>query len=519
MRHGPHHFPAQPARPALRRVRHILRLSVLSLTLLAPTALASLAAAPLPTGQLLRDGTGLYPRVVRLQHAGAASGHLLSAVVVPPSGSQAGHSPIYESTDGGKTWSAEPVGTVSDPQTAHGLCCTTLFELPVALGNSPAGTLLWAGSVGQDAQDRRMALRVWKSADQGRSWAYLSSCAVAATPGGLWEPEFSVAADGALVCHFSDETQPGQHSQFLAEVTSHDGGATWSGARQTVALSGPALRPGMPVVRRLGNGRYTMTYEICALPGANCAAHIRFSADGLDWGDPQDPGQRIISNTGHYFAHTPVLAWAPGPTPQGTLLLSGQILQDESGVLPAEGTGRTLMLSTTGGEGNWTEFAAPFALENVYDDYCPNYSSPLLPSVDGKSVLELATNYDDGQCKPYFGSGPIPSILTISHQTRGSGLAQLNYAGAWKADAGAHFSSTSGAAVTLKFAGSGVTVYGSGQGRVALDGGPFKPFTSSDAAPLVAADLKPGTHTLTLRVSSGKLALRHVQVNLGVPRP
>lgn len=473
---------------------------------------ASLGWAAPMAGQLLRDDTGLYPRVVRLEHAGAAGGQLLAAVVVPPGGDQGGLSPIYQSLDGGRSWGRDPVGSVRDPEAAAGLCCIALFELPSRVGKNPAGTLLWAGSVGQDAPDRRMALRVWKSADRGRSWTYLSSCAVASTAGGLWEPEFSVAADGTLVCHFSDETRPERHGQFLAEVISRDGGKTWGEKRPTVALEDRALRPGMPIVRRLPQG-YAMTYEVCALPGADCAAHIRFSPDGLNWGDPTDIGRRVFSNTGRYFAHTPVLAWAPGGGPQGTLLLDGQLLQQGAGVVPGEGTGRTLMLNTTGGEGNWIEVPAPFALENVYDNYCPNYSSPLLPSKDGQTVLELATNYDGPLCKPSFGTGPVPNGYSVAHTTRGDGLGQLQYAGAWKMDARAHFSGVNGATVTLRFAGTGVTVRGGGTGSVSLDGGPDRPLSLT--TPFSKSGLSWGKHTLTLRVNGARLTLNGVRVDLG----
>jgi len=114
------------------------------------------------TGQLLRNDTGLYPRAVRLEYNGAANGRILASVVTFVSNAD-GIGAIYESTNGGASFAQ--VGTVADPLAADGkgLCCATLYELPRQVGSMPAGTLLWAASVGADA--RPMALRIWRSHD------------------------------------------------------------------------------------------------------------------------------------------------------------------------------------------------------------------------------------------------------------------------------------------------------------------------------------------------------------------
>lgn len=151
-----------------------------------PASRAATDISPLATGTPSRDGTGLYPRAVRLANSGSANGRVLASVVTFDGNNGIGA--IHESTDSGATFRQ--------------------------VGALPAGTLLWAASAGQDEPNRRMALRIWRSNDIGRTWSYLSSCAVAEGTGGLWEPEFSVAADGALVCHYADETDAA-HSQKL----------------------------------------------------------------------------------------------------------------------------------------------------------------------------------------------------------------------------------------------------------------------------------------------------------------
>ncbi|MEV5603604.1 RICIN domain-containing protein [Streptomyces sp. NPDC052299] len=372
-----------------------------------PTAPAAAPPAPVAaaSGTPLGSGTGLYPRAIRLEHNGSANGRVLASVVTFNGNNGVGA--IHESTDGGATF--RQVGSVTDPESSggQGLCCATLFELPRQVGSLAPGTLLWAASSGQDEQNRRMALRVWRSGDVGRTWSYLSTCATATGTGGLWEPEFSVAADGALVCHYADETDPA-HSQKLAAARSYDG-LTWQDRRNTVAGSWEPDRPGMPMVRRLPNGSYFMSYEICN-PGGQyqCVVHYRTSPDGWDWGDPALLGHRPETVDGKYFRAAPTIAWAPAPGggANGRLLLIGQQLLNRDGT-PAADSGRTILANTENGTGPWYEIEAPVQVAAPTATYCPNYSSPLLPSADGRTVLEIATDWDGDVCRPYVATGPL----------------------------------------------------------------------------------------------------------------
>jgi hypothetical protein len=63
------------------------------------------------------------------------------------------------------------IGEISDPAFGSGLCCGTLYELPQQVGSLQAGTLLWAASVGKKTE--RMATRIYRSNDEGRSWSYI----------------------------------------------------------------------------------------------------------------------------------------------------------------------------------------------------------------------------------------------------------------------------------------------------------------------------------------------------------
>lgn len=376
--------------------------TVLAIGLAFPMIVATPAAAQRTPLSAIE---GLYPRVVRISHDPTPSlnGTVVASVTSFPGGK--GEEQIFSSTDNGKTFAR--IGTINDAEFATGLCCGTLYELPAAVGSLRAGTLLWAGSVGGDTPTRPMQIKIFRSLDRGATWTYLSNCASAAIPrsaGGLWEPEFATAANGSLVCFYSDETVPG-FSQLIHQVTSTDG-TTWSAPVRTVASGLQADRPGMAVVRRLPSGRYFLTHELCG-PAA-CTVFYKTSADGIDWTPAGDVGKRVETADGRWFLHTPTNAWAPVPgTLNGRIFVIGQILSSASGV--AAGNGRTIFYNDSAdGSGPWKTLAAPVAIESppAVDNFCQNYASPLLPSEDGRTLLELASDFDTSSgtkvCKTFF---------------------------------------------------------------------------------------------------------------------
>lgn len=369
------------------------------------TGSAATASAAGTRAQLGEESL-LYPRTVRLSHSGAANGRIIAIATSFPAGGPAGA--VFSSDDGGATFGK--ISTVPDTVAAgSGLCCTTLYELPTAIGDLPAGTLLWAGAVGQDGGDgRRMSLRVWRSADQGGTWSYLSSIATSPSAGGLWEPELAVDGDGNLSAYYADETRPGR-SQVLSQATTTDG-IEWSAGR--IIVQGPAggNRPGMPIVEQLPNGAYLMTFEVCGLGAVpnDCEAHWRTSTNGVGWGDVDDLGPTLVTADGRYWTGDPNFAVTPG----GRIVGTGQVQRNADGS-PAAGNGSTLWSAPvvgTGvgtGLGEVTTVPGPFTV-TAEPGVCPNYSSSLLPSTDGDSVLEVATDFGPGgECRAFFGSGAL----------------------------------------------------------------------------------------------------------------
>jgi hypothetical protein len=377
----------------------------------APVAATPPAAAPTTRGTLLADVFGAYPRLVRQSHHQnpALNGRIVTSMSSTENGQSVGA--IYGSRDDGKTFSR--LGAISDPELKHGMCCGTLYELPVKIGALPAGTLLFSASVGAERVGTAMENRIYHSADGGVTWTYLSLCGkgripkTMARPSGIWEPEFAIAAGGELACYYSDETMDG-HSQILVQVTSRDG-VSWSAPQTIVAGDDPNARPGMPIVRKLPSGSYLMTYENCYGGPLDCALRAKRSADGLNWGAANDPGFRLESASGQFFRHAPTFTWAPvAGQPNGVLIAIGQILVDKNGVPDASGNGKVMFTNTSAdGSGPWRVVPAPLALQSppLKTNWCQNYSSPLLPSVDGKSLLMLQTDGgEDQSCRTRFGS-------------------------------------------------------------------------------------------------------------------
>jgi hypothetical protein len=342
------------------------------------------------TGTLLQGST-LYPRVVRLEHGPLATrGRLIAST----------NGVIFQSTDNGASWTL--LGAVPTAGGSTERCCAGLYELPQAVGSLAAGTLVFGASYFSGTLP---AIEIYVSTDQGASWSYRSTPVVAgdANHGGLWEPEFELANDGALVMFWSDETDP-CCSQKLSQIRSYNG-STWQDRTDTIKSSIQGDRPGMITVSQLPDGHFFMSNELCG-PAA-CTVFSRTSVDGWNYGNPADMGSKVQTPTGQYFEHAPTNRWSPSVlSSNGAVLLVGQVMYEANGSVSAS-NGKVLFANTNvEGGGKWTTINAPVQVPTAYDNYCPNYSSALLPATDGSSILELASDYNNGGCITYFASEP-----------------------------------------------------------------------------------------------------------------
>ena len=329
-----------------------------------------------------------YPRVIQIRHYGPEKGQLLATFARKES------LPIYRSKDNGATWQR-----FSEVPNLRGQPC--LYELPVKMGDFPAGTILAAGGGAGDDPNRR-TLDVSYSRDGGKSWQYLSTIAVGgpgrydpADRAGLrdqnpvFEPYLYADAAGRLVAYFSDERHKKDgYSQLLDHEVSTDGGRSWGAPVYDVAIPDGLSRPGMAVVARDGHGKYVMSYEVVGMPGhalepRSNLTHIRLSDDGDHWGDPTDYGLLVQDRWRQYPNATPYIVWSPWGGPDGTLIVSGRsIMRDDLGL-----TGNGVMINRRGGRGLWTLIETPITGNPALD----GYSQTMIPLGDGREILQLVS--------------------------------------------------------------------------------------------------------------------------------
>lgn len=376
-----------------------------------------------------------YPRVIQLEHSGDANGTLLATFALDRRRDQSSVLPIYRSTDHGKTWSSMPISTIHATPEGWSIGSPTIFELPRAEGDLPAGTLLVSGTASHRGDRTQQRIEVFVSRDHGKSWHYRSDCAAYShmndrSGHGIWEPDFAIAGNGDLVCYFSDERPSVRgYNQVLAHTVSTDGGRTWGEEVYDVAIKDDISRPGMPTVVRLPNGHYAMTFEDCKLgphstldPDETCSVYLKTSPDGLNWQPVSSLGSLVQTSDGEHFLHTPYIAWSPAGGKDGTLIVTGQrIVSGEDGHIKVieDSSGKYLMTNGHLGQGPWQKIRAPFAIVPTggYDGYkgetgCPGYSSPVLILDGSGSYLYMAgtrMHGEDGRCEIRYGIGMLPS--------------------------------------------------------------------------------------------------------------
>ena len=338
-----------------------------------------------------------YPRLVRLAHGSSATN---GTIVASTDGNISVSTGAPVSTNGTLQWTF--TGTVPSQYGYH-LGSGTLYELPQTVGTLQAGTLLYAATY-YYGSGRSTAIEVNTSTDGGQTWNY-SSMPVSGggyVGHGFWEPQFTVANDGALVMFWSDETDS-CCSQKISQIRTYNG-TTWQDRTNTVASGIQADRPGMAVVTKLPSGVYFMSYELCG--PASCTVFYRTSTDGWNFGTPGDTGTKVQTASGQYFEHAPTNVWSPSVLGiNGALLLMGQQMFDSTGAVDPNGGSQMFVNLSSDGSGPWYTIAAPVTVPNPTDNYCPNYSTALLPATDGSNILELASAYNsNNQCVGYYAS-------------------------------------------------------------------------------------------------------------------
>lgn len=387
----------------------LLKVTLAIMLTIEAVAASAQVASGIPIAQN-QQRSSANPRLVRMT-IGEGRGKII-AVVAPGA--------VYESSDEGSSFTN--IADITFRAGAIKVCCAVLYEMPRSVGSIAAGTLLYSADF---CDHGVMSTDIYSSHDQGRNWAFLSAPVRGGTckdgkavkNDGLWEPEFVISEDGALVMFWSDETDP-CCSQKLSQIRTFDG-STWQDKKDTVALRNHAARPGMAVVSRTPHGFYFMTYELCGV--ANCDVMYRTSRDGWNFGPVADTGRKIVTRSGRYFEHAPRNIWfgsRPGDDEfeadrpkQGELLVIGQVLHEREGAVSQEDGEIIFKNSAEDGSGEWTSAPSPVKVPNAAaNNYnvCQNYSSSLLPVREETELLELASDLNaQGVCASYYATEPF----------------------------------------------------------------------------------------------------------------
>lgn len=400
-----------------------------------------------------------YPRIVRLAASADATkrGNLLVMYSVNETGVRT-HSVIKRSTDNGATWSN--LSTIYSPTSGWGIYFGSIYELPTATGGLAAGTLIAAGNAWDNVSWSNQEVQTFISTDYGVTWTQRGNCVTKAGAAntistGLWEPEIILNSDGKLACHFSDERlRASGYSQKLVMTTSSDGGATWGSAVDVVAVNDSSSRPGMPVVRKLGNGSYALAYELCRDSVGNadqtCRVYLKTSSDGAAWGTASSLGTLIQTAGGLQLLHTPSLSWTPAGGVNGTLIVAGQRVvtgADGPTTVVRPESGRVVFTNTNNGSGSWQAVSAPVTVDPTGDynngagKQCANYSPSTVSTASGNAVMMVTTHFVSGsstRCEVRFGVGPVGTLPLYAPFDSGSDTGWSSYGGTWTVSGGVY---------------------------------------------------------------------------------
>ncbi len=343
-----------------------------------------------------------YPRLITL-----SDGALIATFEQLNSGLEAqkpGY-PIYRSDDGGKTWMLITVVRETD-RTLQSEWNPFLLELSMPLGGYRAGTVLLAGCSIDAAHSTSSAIRLYASADVGKSFEKpITVASAGGLDNGVWEPFLMQLDDGRLVCFYSDDSDAVCSQKIVYRIS--EDGVKFGDPVDVVASPVHGERPGMPVITRLGDGSYFMVYEVAghrSLSGNPIM--YRVSKDGLDWGSPGFIGNELVSADGKALGSAPYCSWTPLGGEQGTIIVSGTFMR-----LGESKTGTDLFISRDNGE-SWTTVDHPIP----YDASVTNvgYSNCITFSPDGRIMYAMnnpTKESNDGRSEIVFAAADVEFVL------------------------------------------------------------------------------------------------------------
>ncbi|KAJ5211308.1 Neuraminidase, partial [Penicillium cf. griseofulvum] len=257
----------------------------------------------------------LYPRQVEL-----SDGSLLATASY--GGDETPYFPIFRSADGGATWSW--ISNMTDQVNGLGMAAQpALAEMPFAVGDFPAGTVLASGnSWGNQSTN----IDVYASEDKGYTWKFISNVATGSGPDTtngnpcIWEP-FILFFNHTVGVFYSDQRDP-LHGQKLAHQESTNL-ESWGSVIDDVAYLNYTARPGMTVISYIPPlEKWILVYEFPggdSWSGAGYPAYYRLSASPFDFRFAY--GYPIVVD-GIQPSSSPYVVWSPVGGVNGTIVVS-----------------------------------------------------------------------------------------------------------------------------------------------------------------------------------------------------
>ena len=349
-------------------------------------------------GEEFVAGYASYPSITELRHQKneADNGKLiLTASVVAEVGDKSTVACVMMSPDKGKSWEciARPK-EVLRPELGHVGSMAHIYELPVELGEMPAGTLLYSyNSVNygtmEDRKSGNSILAVWRSFDCGYTWEeYVIIDEAGGIREGVWEPfMYYCEEDGYLYCFYSDDSDP-NHDQKISYKRSKDG-VNWEGEGgkigsgtgmdvepvDIVAVDKFDYRPGMVALTKMGNGEYFMAYEQFG-DWSGCPIFYRTTKNLADWGEKNDEGTRITDEEGSIMMSAPAAIWTKQGGECGTLIVASKISSNKGFMMVSFDYGNT-----------WEKVEDPLAsVATEQNNRRIGYSAGFWISSDGESI-------------------------------------------------------------------------------------------------------------------------------------
>lgn len=339
-----------------------------------------------------------YGRIVCLKNSGSSNGTLLATCDQHVWVDNEQVWPIYRSTNDGESWTHiadvkdETFGTNRKAQ-------PMLYELPQAVGDLPAGTVLLAGNLVPDDQSSSRIV-IYSSTDHGTSWSYLSTVDVggpfdydnsaSSTTTTIWEPFLYMDDYGHLICAFSDERQKDNGVLQALSLRYTSDGLTWSEESNIVAITNQNDRPGMVTVSQLPNGKYIATYEVVNKPSYtqnSSPVYCKFSEDGLNWNE-SDLGTLLVTEDGQSLGSSPYVKWVDAGGPNGMVVVGAKWVVNSNGDIQ-EG-GQNFFVNYNLGEGTWERYPNAITWNGEDIVYLDAFSQCLETNEDDSKIYQVA---------------------------------------------------------------------------------------------------------------------------------